>query len=54
MRLPIPNEKEVTKFAELYEKRVGVKLSGEEATDAAIRLAQLFVLLNFDVLDDGH
>lgn len=42
--LPTPNAKEVTEFQKLYLQEFGVPLTDEEASDAATRVLQLFVL----------
>ena len=44
MKVPVPNEKEILAFQDLYEQKFSEKLSFEEARDAATRLLQLFFL----------
>ncbi|HUD76013.1 MAG TPA: hypothetical protein VMQ76_13155 [Terracidiphilus sp.] len=44
MRLPLPNEKEVAVFAQLYKKKTGVDLSPSVALEAAARFLQLYYL----------
>lgn len=42
--IPKPNAKEIKQFKKLYLQKFGVDLTDEEATDAATRLLQVFVL----------
>lgn len=54
MRLPLPNEEDVAKFAELYKKKTGIDLSPADALEAATRFLQLYYLKSGHALADAE